>query len=65
MVIDDEPEVYEDVRDGLPGHNVHHVDSLPKVRSKIKDKSIDLAIVDLNIKDENRRRPDGSRYGVY
>ncbi|MCB0838473.1 MAG: response regulator, partial [Bacteroidetes bacterium] len=58
LVIDDEDWVYESVKDGLPGHNVYHVDSLPKVRGKIFGYDIDLVLVDLNIKKDGEDRED-------
>ncbi|RMG27107.1 MAG: response regulator [Bacteroidetes bacterium] len=62
LVIDDERHVYEDIHEALPAHNVYYAESLPRVKDTFTRKDIDLAIVDLNIKVNEKDRFSGLDY---
>ncbi len=62
LVIDDEIDVFEDLEESLPAHNLFYAGNLPKIRDIFKRKDIDLAIVDLNIKVNGNDRFSGLKY---
>ena len=63
LVIDDEVEVFEDLQDGIgQAHNIYHAETLTKIRDTFKRNSIDMAIVDLNMKIGDQDRFTGLDY---
>ena len=49
LVIDDEYEVFEELKEYLPAHNLYYTANLRGVNTLFTQKKIDLAIIDLNL----------------
>ncbi len=49
LVIDDEKNVFERLEENLEAHNIFHTEHIKGAKSLIKRKGIDLAIIDLNL----------------
>ena len=63
LVIDDEKDVFEELKQALPAHNVYYSSDLTGVNDTFTRKKIDLAIIDLNLKgNRNEDRFSGLDY---
>lgn len=62
LVIDDEHDVFEELEECLVAHNLFHAPTLTGVRDIMKRRTMDLAIVDLNLKVEGNDRFSGLDY---
>lgn len=62
LVIDDEHDVFEELEECLVAHNLFHAPTLTGVRDVMSRRTMDLAIVDLNLKVEGNDRFSGLQY---
>ena len=63
LVIDDDIEVFQELKSCLPAHNLHYAADLTGVKSSFTRKKIDLAIIDLNLQgDDSKDRLSGLGY---
>jgi len=60
LVIDDEEEIFDELKDSLKAHNVYHTRDLTGINDRITRKKIDLVLVDLDLSGEEKS-PDGNR----
>ena len=63
LVIEDEEEEFNELKECLPAHNLYHAADLTGVRTSFTSKKIDLAIIDLNLQgDDSKDRLSGLDY---
>ncbi|MEL7063773.1 MAG: hypothetical protein AAFP00_08540, partial [Bacteroidota bacterium] len=60
LVIDDERFVFEDLKYGIgQAHNIFYAETLPQAMGLLKKNTMDLAMVDLNLKFKGKNRFSG------
>ena len=61
LVIDDDTKVFDKLDENLKAHNVYHTEKIKGARGLIKRKSIDLAIIDLNLCEDQSAKKGSSK----